>query len=414
MNIVYIAHRIPYPPNKGDKIRAYQQLKSLTELGDVYLFALVDDPTDWQYEKKLEKICKEVHLVKLNGSTKRFKSLVGIVSQTPMSVLYFYEKELQVKLDLVLDANQVDVICCYSGTSAEYIYRSKYNEQILANKKLPPHLVMDFCDVDSLKWREYSDRLKFPSSWVYGKEAKLMRQYEIDIALKFAKLVIITEEEKKLFKENVDSNAELTVVGNGVDLDYFTADKLCNKNSLGQQHAEVLFVGAMDYQANIDGVVWFLEHVWSHLVQKYEDVCFTIAGRNPVHEISKYHGKLNVTVTGNVVDIRSYYFRSMLVVVPLRIARGLQNKVLEAMATGNAVVSSQAALEGVKAVQGQDILVAESSVDYIDAVSKLIEDEELRIEMGTNARRCMEENYSWTLNLERFIHLVCEGVAVNN
>lgn len=409
MNILYIAHRIPYPPNKGDKIRAYHELKALAEIGKVFLCALVDDPEDWQYKKDLESFCKEVALVGINPKWKKIVALSGILRRKPMSVLYFYERCLQEQIDIILEKNEIDAICCFSGTSAEYLDNSSHAERLFNIEGKKPVLIMDFCDVDSLKWQEYAQRSSFPLSILYKQEGQLLKAYERKIVRKFDTSIIITENEKVLFLEKVDNNADLLVIGNGVDLEFFDPEegtKTTPRHDVNE--AELLFVGAMDYQANVDGVCWFAEEVWPKILKCRPDTTFTIVGRNPSRGVQALHGKHNITVTGGVDDIRPYYQRATIVVVPLIIARGIQNKILEAMAMSKAIVSTEAAYEGIDAKPGRDLFVAENGKKFAEHIYSLLENVDLQKQVGENARKAVVEKYQWSVKMARLIDVLPE------
>lgn len=409
VNILYIAHRIPYPPNKGDKIRAFHEVRALATIADVYLCALVDDPDDWQHEAALRELCAHVSLVNLNPRLKKVLALRGLLNGKPMSVEYFYEKKLQQAVDAVLAERTFDAIVCFSGTSAEYIFQSKEAAVFATAGSIHPRLIMDFCDVDSLKWKEYAQRAAFPLSLLYCAEGQLLARYERKVAQSFDHAILITENEKQLFAATVYDTEKLTVIGNGVDLDYF--------NPLGQpQEADVseektpelLFVGAMDYHANVDGVCWFAEAVWPAIVERYPKAVFTIVGRNPTKEVLALRRYRNIRVTGGVDDVRPYYQRATMVVVPLRIARGIQNKVLEAMAMAKPVLVSRAAFTGLEAVPERDLLIADSVQDFVTHTVRLLEKPGLREQLAIESRKCVQARYAWPRAMTTLLGLVGE------
>lgn len=401
MNILYIAHRIPYPPNKGDKIRAYHQLRALAEIGNVFLCALVDETEDWQYQTTLESFCKEVKLIGVNSNWKKVISLSGMLRRKPMSVLYFHEKHLQEKIDVILQENKIDVICCFSGTSAEYLYCSRHAEWLFSTNRKKPLLIMDFCDVDSLKWQEYGKRSSFPFSYLYNQEGRLLNTYEKEIVRKFDTSIIITENEKALFRENVNRSANPLVIGNGVDLEYFNPEMVTSSATCNDRKGtELLFVGAMDYRANVDGVCWFAEAVWPQVLNYSKNTIFTIAGRNPTRAVQLLHGKKNILVTGAVEDIRPYYQSASIVVVPLRIARGIQNKVLEAMAMGKAVVSTTNAATGIIDHEGHGVQIQDNPHEFAKAITSLIGDKITSAKSGAQNRAYVEKYFNWSTNLE--------------
>lgn len=412
MKILYIAHRIPYPPNKGDKIRAFHEVKALAERAEVFLCALVDDPDDWQHEASLQELCAHVSLVELNPRSKKIVALRGLFTGKPMSVVYFHERKLQQAVDNLLAAHVFDAVVCFSGTSAEYIFQSKQAETLLAAQEDRPRLIMDFCDVDSLKWKEYAERSKFPLSQIYREEGDLLARYEKKVAQRFDHSILITEGEKQLFANHVLNTEKLTVVGNGVDTDYFkpVADPAAQETAQ-MRSPELLFVGAMDYHANVDGVCWFAEAVWPFIVEKYPEAVFTIVGRNPTQEVLSLRKQANIQVTGSVDDVRPYYQRATLVVVPLRIARGIQNKVLEAMAMGKVVVVSRAAFTGLEAQPNQDLMVADSVLDFIEYCKNILKSPAINSRLAIESRKHVEVTYSWAKAMQALSTLLCVSRA---
>lgn len=396
MKILYIAHRIPYPPNKGDKIRAFHEVRALAERAEVFLCALVDDPEDWQHQAALRELCAHVSLVALNPRFKKVLALRGLFTGKPMSVVYFHENKLQQAVDNLLAEHVFDAIICFSGTSAEYIFQSKQAAACLTTQASRPRLIMDFCDVDSLKWREYAQRTSFPLSLIYRAEGFLLARYEEKVAQCFDHSVLITDNERQLFAHHVFNTEKITVIGNGVNLDYFNPESYPKTSDTADgAPPELLFVGAMDYHANVDGVCWFAEAVWPSILEKYPEAVFTIVGRNPTQEVLALRGQRNIQVTGSVPDVRPYYHRATIVVVPLRIARGIQNKVLEAMAMAKPVLVSRAAFTGLTAQPEHDLLVADSAEGFLQCTSRLLENPKFKDQLANESRKCVEARYAW-------------------
>ncbi|MGI6656370.1 MAG: TIGR03087 family PEP-CTERM/XrtA system glycosyltransferase [Desulfobulbus sp.] len=394
MNILYIAHRIPYPPNKGDKIRAFHEVQALAQGNNLFLCALVDDPADWPHEKRLRELCTDVFLVGLHPRRKKILSLLGLLTGMPMSVFYFHEKKLQKAVDALLATHDFDAVVCFSGTSAEYIFRSPLMECCGKNLCSRPRLLMDFCDVDSAKWKEYAHRASFPLSLLYRLEGWLLARYERRVAHFFDHSILISAQEQQLFARTVCNPGTLAVIGNGVDLDYFSPSPA--EENVDREAPELLFVGAMDYQANVDGICWFVETVWPGIGERFPNAVLTIVGRNPSREVVALQKGRNIRVTGTVEDVRPFYRRAALVVVPLRVARGIQNKVLEAMAMAKPTVVSRNAFIGIEAEPGQDLLVADSAEDFLAHTIHVLEDCAYGARLARNARRRMEERYAWS------------------
>jgi len=408
MKILFLVHRIPYPPNKGDKIRSFHEIKYLSERYDCYLACLADDPQDLSHIKDLKKFCKTVDVVLINPKKAKIKSLLFLPTNKPLSVAYFYSKKLQQIVDYQLSTNNYHAIICFSSPMAEYIFQST-NQPINQLTKL----IMDFVDVDSDKWKQYAKYTKWPFSWIYNSESQRLAQYEKKVAQKFHYSIFVSKKEAELFYMQNPDITNVLVIPNGVDLDYFNPNTNQTTNHLSQlinqptnqsinqstNYPVLLFTGAMDYYANVDGVMWFCKNIFPQLIKKFSELKFYIVGRNPVSTIKKLADS-HVIVTGYVEDIRPYYQMATVYVAPLRIARGIQNKVLEAMAMAKPVVSTSKAFEGIEATPNKDLLLANSEKEFIEKITMLLENPKQRKSIGISARQTVEKNYSWQHNLK--------------
>jgi sugar transferase (PEP-CTERM/EpsH1 system associated) len=445
MKILYIAHRIPYPPNKGDKIRSFNEIKYLSQRHEIHLVCLADDPTDLKYEDDLKKYCKTTNVVLINPRLAKLKSSLGLFSRKPLSLSYFYSTQLQGTIDHLLLTIDFDVIFCFSSPMAEYVFKSRLlvssflklerslangspvtSDRKTASSLQPPatrnqKLIMDFVDVDSDKWAQYSKYARFPMSWIYALESRRLADYERNVAENFDHSIFVTDSEVKIFKNRNPHINNIAAIPNGVDLDYFSQAFSQQQATRNQQPASsnqlpetishrpsaishqpiIVFTGAMDYYANIDGVVWFTKEVLPLIKKEIPNVQFYIVGSNPAKEVIELSGNNGATVTGYVPDTREYLNRATVVVVPLRIARGIQNKILEAMAMGIPVVATPQAFEGIEAQPGRDLVLGDNAEKFAESVIKLMEEVSLRKSFGDNARRIIEKNYCWTKNLEK-------------
>ena len=395
MKILFLAHRIPFPPNKGDKIRSFNELKYLANLGDVYLGALVDNPEDFKYQKNLEAYCKEIHLAPISPALKKITSLRGLVCGPSLSVLYFHNKKLQQAINNLLIKHDFDAIFCFSSTMAEYVLKASCHWSTTDQKR--PRLIMDFCDVDSIKWTQYSAEAKWPLSAFYQREWKLLSAYERKIAQLFDHSIFVSSREKQLFEKLNPGCGQIVEIPNGVDMEYFKPQS--SNNTPAANSPEIIFTGAMDYHANIDGVSWFHEKIWPKILKVIPNARFTIVGSNPSPVIKKMDNGTNIHVTGFVTDIRSYYSNADVCVVPLRIARGIQNKVLEAMSMAKAVVCTTNAFTGIKGDPGEVVLVKDNENSFAHAVIDIVKNMDLRNKLGKNGRQCIEKYYHWDQNL---------------
>jgi len=390
--LLFLAHRIPYPPNKGDKIRSFNLLKALARDYRVYLGAFVDDKQDWKYESELRKYCAEVFLLRLN-SQRKYQSLKGLLTGEALTLPYYRQSRLQHWVDQKLAEHKVKRVFVYSSAMAQYVEGDAYNQL---------HRVIDFVDVDSEKWREYSERRGWPMSWLYRREASQLLCYERQISESFDASVFVSANEAKLFKQLApESEQQVTHINNGVDYHYF--DPTGSYTNPYQAGPILAFTGAMDYWANADAVSWFAQHVFPAIRKQISNVQFYIVGARPSDAVLKLANKTGVHVTGAVDDIRPYIASADVIVAPMRIARGVQNKVLEAMAMKRPVVVTGAAMEGIEKLPGQR--VCDDAESFIDYCLQLLREGDTD-KTGEAGRQRVLKDFNWDQNLVRLESLL--------
>ncbi len=391
-NILFLCHRIPYPPNKGEKIRSFNILKYLTKKNVVSVGCLIDDPKDLQLISTLARQTQITFFDHFSPKYKKFVSTIkAFVTGQTISVPYFYSKKLQTELDTFLDDNSVDTVICSSSPSAEYVFRSRHYKTSLQKA----NLIMDFIDMDSQKWQQYAERINFPYSLIYQRESNYLLKYEKRITNEFDQLIIVSEAEKKLFQDYIPTN-KIHAISNGVDLDFFcpeyTSTTKLNSPSL-------VFTGAMDYWPNIDGALWFTQKVLPRIQHAFPEACLYLVGSNPSSQLNALQKNKGVIVTGFVEDVRNYIAQADVCVIPLRIARGIQNKVLEAMSMGRPIVSTPEAVEGLNINPPKDLSIQKDEISFANAIISLLKNKMDASLLGKNARKSMEKNYSWDKNL---------------
>lgn len=391
MKLLFLAHRIPFPPNKGDKIRSFNILNRLAKRHDVYLACLVDDESDLRFVPELKQRLKEFVFDRVRPRINKLFALRGLPRSRPITVGYFYSPALQDRIDDIIDAVDIDAFVCSSSPMAEYLFRSRH-----ANGKISRALrVMDLIDVDSAKWRQYAEQGRWWTSIIYRYEARHLAEYERRIARKFDHVLVVSEHEKNVFPGGADT-PNLAAMSNGVDLEYFRPDRYATHAAA---RPTLVFTGAMDYRANIDGIKWFVESVYPRVQSAVPDVELLIVGSNPVREIRRLGRLRGVVVTGSVEDVREYLARASVCIAPLRVARGIQNKVLEAMAMGKAVICTPQAYEGIRAAPDKELVVADGAAAFAAAAIDLLGDRPRAQRLGLAARQCVEKKYSWEENL---------------
>lgn len=394
--MLYLSHRIPFPPDKGDKIRSYNQLAYFSNSFQVFLGTTLRDDAEYAYVGQLRRYCTEIFAP---AAPFRANLAKGFLGSLPFSVYYFYSPQLQHFVDACLNQQDIDVIFCYSSVMAEYVFRSKAYGRIQIGKI---KLIIDFVDLDSDKWKQYASYSLFPLKNLFYQEYKRLSSYELKILDIFDKIVFAAEREVKVLEKSYNISDKISIVPNGVDFSFFNSEpkRMRNESDCKRSGYILLFTGVMDYYANIDGVYWFCEEVLPIIKRAFPGIIFKIVGKNPTRKIKKLGQIKDVLVTGYVSDIRKYYWESDICVMPLRIARGIQNKVLEAMSTGNAVVATSNASDGIQCQHNRDIIVVDSSTDFANAVISLLEDDTKRKDLGKQATKSIQKNYSWGTHLQ--------------
>ena len=395
-SILYLVHRFPFPPNKGDKIRSYNFLKCLVKKYNVYLGAFIDDPSDGKYIKNLNDLCVDTCFVTINPKWQKISSLKGFISKEALSIPYYRSEKLRDWVNQLFAGNKVDIAFAFSSPMAQYITSS-----------MSPEIrkIMDFVDIDSVKWDQYASEKTWPISWIYKRESKLLLNYEENTAARFDKSIFVSNEEAELFKRLVPNCIDkIDFVSNGVDVNYFSPDE-SYVSPFTKNNKIIVFTGAMDYWANVDAVKWFVNNVFPSIRDKLGDVEFYIVGANPATEVQLLAKVDGVVITNKVPDIRPYINFSHVVIAPLRIARGIQNKILEALSLGKIVVASPAAAEGLDVIPGKHIYVAKNSDEFFTNIMKILTTTDID-NMGDTARKYICDNYAWSKKLEKLTNII--------
>ncbi|MFH1154546.1 MAG: TIGR03087 family PEP-CTERM/XrtA system glycosyltransferase [Pseudomonadota bacterium] len=396
-SILFLVHRIPYPPNKGDKIRSFNELKFLSENFSIDLVSLTDDSDDVKYTEDLKQYCRKVHVCYIPPLKAKVRGMANLLAGGAISTAYFYETRVQKIVNACLSANDYHAVICFSSPMAEYVFRAE-DQFRRSNTKL----IMDFCDLDSEKWKQYSVEKRFPMSWIFRLESQRLLDYEIRTNRFFHHSIFVSEKEKLLFRLRYPEARNLISISNGVDTGFFSPVEPLKTRS----EPTLLFTGAMDYFANIDGVLWFMKEIFPLVKKASPNVRFIIAGRNPPRVIRRLAESPNVVVTGFVKDIRTCYQEADIAVIPLRIARGVQNKILEGMAMAKPVVATPCAADGIDAKVGIHLLVSDSPQKFADTISRLLSSEHSRKNIATQALNHVRHRYAWSKCLSGFLGLL--------
>ena len=392
--LLYLVHRLPYPPNKGDKVRSFNLLRHLAQRHQVYLGCFVDDAEDLarlaEYRQVLEKYCAAVCILPLSPRQARLCSLRALLTGEALSLPYYRQRAMQNWVDGLLAESslKIDAAVIFSSPMAQYV----------ATHDVPA--LVDFVDLDSDKWTQYADRHAWPMSWIYRREGEKLLAFERQTALQARHSFFVTDNECQLFLERAPEAAgRVSAVCNGVDAEFFSPEHAL-ASPYPNDEIPLVFTGAMDYWPNVDAVRWFAHEIFPRLQQHQPQLRFYIVGRNPTADVQALAvNNSSIIVTATVPDVRPYLLHAALVVAPLRLARGIQNKVLEAMACARPVIASTTCATPIDAVIGRDFLAAEAVEEWQQTVLSLLDDPQRAKALGLAARQQILARYSWDAHL---------------
>ncbi|MEZ5608832.1 MAG: TIGR03087 family PEP-CTERM/XrtA system glycosyltransferase [Rhodocyclaceae bacterium] len=385
--LLYLTHRIPYPPNKGDKVRSFNILRQLSRTHRVWLGTFVDHRDDLQHVATLKQWCEQVCAIPIEPRIRRIASLRGLLRGEALSLPYYSSPRLAEWVARTIGEHDIRAAVAFSGPMAQYLDMPGLQRRVI-----------DFCDVDSAKWAQYAPEHRWPMSWLYRREGERLLAFERQAAAQVDASLFVTEAEAELFRHAAPEAASCVgVMQNGVDADFFSPAN-AGKSPYPPGGPVIVFSGAMDYWPNVDAVTWFATELLPRIRQTVPDARFWIVGMNPAPAVQALAGE-GVAVTGTVPDVRPYIAHADVVVAPLRIARGIQNKVLEAMAMARPVVVSADSATGLAARPGHDFEIARDGDDTVRHVLALLADPARRSTMGAAARTCVVEHYSWQAHL---------------
>jgi sugar transferase (PEP-CTERM/EpsH1 system associated) len=393
MRIFYICRRVPFPPDRGDKIAAFNAIRHLAARHEVHVFCLGDGVQDLANISGLQAYAKSVSAAPVDEFTIKLRALAALVTGQPLSVAALNESKLHDAIQKKFTELRPDLIIVYSCNMAQFAEHFPNVPRI-----------MHFGDLDSLKWPQYAERSSIPLNWIYAIEARRLLGYERHIAQIFSHALVHTEIEKHDF-ERLIPGIPVAVVGNGVDLDYFRSAGEAKKP------ASMVFTGVMDYRPNIDAVVWFCDEILPIVQANIPAANFTICGSRPAPAVRRLAKRRGVRVTGWVADARPYLDRAEIFVAPLRMARGVQNKLLEALAMGLPCVASTAARSGTAVADGQGILATDEPREFARHVIDLLGDSDGRAEMARRARAAAVANYRWEVQLACLDQVIAAAVS---
>lgn len=386
-NLLFLVHRIPFPPNKGDKIRSYPILRHLSDRYRVHLGTFVDDENDWQYREHLDDLCASTHVLDLRPAAAKLQSLGALLSGEALSPRYYRSDSMQNWVRETIQRHEIQLILVFSSAMAQFVPADAKALKLI-----------DFVDVDSDKWRQYAATKYWPLSWIYRREARDLLDYDRKVARAFDHCFFVSEAEAALFRQLApESREKVHFFPNGVDSSYFAPEKPY-PNPYPSRASVLVFTGAMDYWPNIDAVLFFARKVFPGIRAKFPKAWFFVVGSNPAAAVKALGKCPGIVVTGRVGDIRPFLVHARLALAPLRIGRGIQNKVLEALAMNKPVLASRKALEGLPPYPGKGLLVAESAPEMKALALKALASDWSLAQHIRNSH-WIQKHFSWPANL---------------
>lgn len=382
--ILFLAHRAPYPPDRGDRIRSYHLVKALAALAPVHVIAFADDDADAAAADGLRQMVASLTTV-VRTRSRLAGGLAALAQRQPVSIAMFDDAAIRQAVDRLLAERPIDTLFVFSGQMATYVPRD------LGGRRF----IMDFVDVDSAKFAAYAADATVPMRWIHAREARLLARFEQSVAAQADASLFVSEAEAALFRAGAPG-ARIEPLENGIDLAGFDPSQPWAKPPIGTPF--LLFTGQMDYAPNIEAVEAFARGPFALIRTARPDIRFVIAGRAPTRSVQRLADLPGVVVTGAVPDMRPWLAHAAAVVAPLLTARGIQNKVLEAMSMARPVVASPAAHEGIDALDGRDLIVCPLE-RMAPAIVGLLSNPDRATAIGRAARARMVARYGWDARL---------------
>jgi sugar transferase (PEP-CTERM/EpsH1 system associated) len=394
--VLFLAHRLPFPPDRGDKIRSHNVLKALAALGPVHVGCFGETVADKANEIDLAELAAS-HCMPMRDKPLALAGLEALVRREPISLTAFWDPSLMSWIRRTLAEHEIDTIYVFSGQMGQYVPRDWGGR-----------LVVDLVDVDSAKFEAYARDAKAPARWIHAREARLLAREEARLAARADRTLLISEAEAELFASRLpgDCKAEVAVLGNGIDARFFDPAVVAAHPALDEAGPHIVFTGQMDYRPNVDAAVRAVERLMPWIRAVHPGAQLHLVGRAPAPELLALEGRSGARVWGEVPDVRPFLAAADLVLTPLAIARGVQNKVLEAMAMARPIVLTPAAATGIPGEDDVHFAAGETDEALVERVLALLAREPAAQAMGQAARRLVLDRMSWAAMLASLPALV--------
>ena len=382
MKILFVCHRFPYPPNEGGKIRAFNMIAHLHQNHEVSVASLTESQVEREAVDGIQPYCTHYISQHIFKPLAWLKAIMCLFTTVPSSMGYFHSWKLRKRIRQLLQQERFDLIVVHCSSVAPFV---------LSAEEVPK--VLDFCDMDSQKWLIYARHKPFPLSLAYWLEGIKLQRAEKKLAEQFEGSSVATAAELETLN-GFNSGKPGFYFPNGVDTEYFAP------TDAAYESKTICFMGKMNYYPNEKCMLEFCANVFPLLREKYPMLKLSIIGSNPTKKILALQSIRGVEVTGRVEDVRSYVQRAAVSIVPLTIARGTQNKILESMAMGVPVVCSKVAARGIDAVPGEHVLVAGNAEEYVACISRMLDHKEERARFAKAGRARMLSHHSWSYAMQ--------------
>jgi len=394
MRVLYVCHRFPFPPRRGGKIRPFNMIRHLSERHHVTVCSLARSATEAEDARGIAPHCSRFFVHCVRDGVQALRMVGRLPTPIPSSMGYFYSAAMARRVRALLTDERFDLVFVHCSSAAQYVATHMATPKIL-----------DFGDMDSQKWLEYARYKPFPLSLGYRLEGAKMMAEEKRLARHFDFCTATTRGEWETL-EAYASGTPTDWFPNGVDSEYFAPGDERYDNDT------ICFVGRMDYYPNQECMFDFCTNVWPRLRERRPNMKLLIVGADPSPPVRQLGDLPGVTVTGSVPDVRPYLQRAALMVAPLNIARGTQNKILEAMAQAIPVVTSPAAAKGVDALAGEHFVVARDTDEYVASILRILEDPAERAQLAQAGRDRVRSHHDWKRSMRRLDAIVDRCLAM--